>query len=192
MTTWCFSRSLRYHVAHGGEPEAVIRREYPYRSPERVKALALLGSALRTRMPSRSSALMTLRRTSARRCLRRNMNRVVITGIGCCTSLGWGDRAASRGRLPCGCPAFAPSEASPGYSACPVSDLGDDAAYSRFSGTAAPPLSEPGCGVCRLVRPPGGGFGGIRSAHASTDLPDRGIRPHAGFRSGKRASSSGF
>ena len=39
---------------------------------------------------------------------------------------------------------------------------------------------------------PGGGFGGIRSAHASTDLPDRGIRPHAGFRSGKRASSSGF
>ena len=33
--------SLRYHVAHGGEPEAVIRREYPYLSPERVKALAL-------------------------------------------------------------------------------------------------------------------------------------------------------
>ena len=30
-----------YHVAHGGEPEAVIRREYPYLSPERVKALAL-------------------------------------------------------------------------------------------------------------------------------------------------------
>ena len=36
-----FLRSLRYHVAHGGEPEAVIRREYPYLSPERVKALAL-------------------------------------------------------------------------------------------------------------------------------------------------------
>ena len=35
-----FLRSLRYHVAHGGEPEAVIRREYPYLSPERVKALA--------------------------------------------------------------------------------------------------------------------------------------------------------
>ena len=26
---------------------------------------------------------------------------------------------------------------------------------------AAPPLSEPGCGACRLVRPSGGGFGGI-------------------------------
>ena len=100
------------------------------------------------------------------------MNRVVITGIGCCTSLGWEQGGIARA-FAGGCPAFAPS-------------------VFPFFGMAAPPLSEPGCGVCRLVRPPGGGFGGIRSAHASTDLPDRGIRPHAGFRSGKRASFSGF
>lgn len=36
-----FLRSLRYHVSRGGDPEAVIRREYPHLSPERVKALAL-------------------------------------------------------------------------------------------------------------------------------------------------------
>ena len=34
-----FLRSLRYHVAQGGDPEEVIRREYPYLSPERVRAL---------------------------------------------------------------------------------------------------------------------------------------------------------
>ena len=60
------------------------------------------------------------------------MNRVVITGIGCCTSLGWEQGGIARA-FAGGCPAFAPSEALPGYSACPVSDLGDDAAYSRFS-----------------------------------------------------------
>ena len=60
------------------------------------------------------------------------MNRVVITGIGCCTSLGWEQGGIARA-FASGCPAFAPSEALPGYSACPVSDLGDDAAYSRFS-----------------------------------------------------------
>lgn len=71
------------------------------------------------------------------------MNRVVITGIGCCTSLGWEQGGIARA-FAGGCPAFAPSEALPGYSACPISDLGDDAANSRFSGMAAPPLSEPG------------------------------------------------
>lgn len=35
-----FLRSLRYHVAQGGDAEAVIRREYPYLSPERVRTLA--------------------------------------------------------------------------------------------------------------------------------------------------------
>ncbi len=60
------------------------------------------------------------------------MNRVVITGMGCCTSLGWEEggivRAFAGGR-----PAFVRSESLPGYSVCPVSDFGDDAAYSRFS-----------------------------------------------------------
>ena len=60
------------------------------------------------------------------------MNRVVITGIGCCTSLGWEQGGIARA-FAGGCPAFAPSEALPGYSACPISDLGDDAANSRFS-----------------------------------------------------------
>ena len=36
-----FLRSLRYHVSCGGDPEAVIRREYPHLPPERVTALAL-------------------------------------------------------------------------------------------------------------------------------------------------------
>lgn len=60
------------------------------------------------------------------------MNRVVITGIGCCTSLGWEEGGIARAFAE-GCPAFARSEALPGYSACPVSGFGDDAAYSRFS-----------------------------------------------------------
>ncbi|MFR6518031.1 MAG: hypothetical protein ACLUPV_01675 [Bilophila wadsworthia] len=66
------------------------------------------------------------------------MNRVVITGIGCCTSLGWEQGGIARGvcrRMP----GVRPKRNLPGYSACPVSDLGDDAAYSRFrhGGTAA-------------------------------------------------------
>lgn len=37
-----FLRSLRYHVAHGGlNRKRLSAREYPYLSPERVKALAL-------------------------------------------------------------------------------------------------------------------------------------------------------
>lgn len=60
------------------------------------------------------------------------MNRVVITGIGCCTSLGW-ERGGIARAFAEGLPAFVRSEALPGYSACPVSALGDDAAYSRFS-----------------------------------------------------------
>lgn len=36
-----FLRSLRYYVAQGGEPEEVIRREYPHLPPERAKAIAL-------------------------------------------------------------------------------------------------------------------------------------------------------
>ena len=41
------------------------------------------------------------------------MNRVVITGIGCCTSLGWEQGGIARA-FAGGCPAFAPSEALPG------------------------------------------------------------------------------
>ena len=53
-----------------------------------------------------------------------------------------GAGAASRGRLPADARRSPASEALPGYSARPVSDLGDDAAYSPFFGMAAPPLSE--------------------------------------------------
>lgn len=60
------------------------------------------------------------------------MNRVAISGVGCCTSLGWEEggivRAFADGRA-----AFAPSEALPGYPACPVTDFGDDAALARFT-----------------------------------------------------------
>ncbi|MFQ8737318.1 MAG: hypothetical protein ACLSAH_16060 [Bilophila wadsworthia] len=127
MTTWCFCVPCvtTWRMAENRKRLSAV---VSYLSRAR-KALAL---GLSTRMPSRSPALMTLRRTSARRCLRRNMNRVVITGIGCCTSLGWEQGGIARA-FAGGCPAFAPSEALPGYSACPVSDLGDDAAYSRFS-----------------------------------------------------------
>ena len=113
------------------------------------------------------------------------MNRVVITGIGCCTSLGWEQGGIARA-FAGGCPAFAPSEALPGYSACPVSDLGDDAAYSRFSTWRHRRYLNRGAAFAVLS--------GLRAAASAgfTDLPDRGIRPHAGFRSGKRAFSSGF
>ena len=66
---------------------------------------------------------MTLRRTSARRCLRRNMNRVVITGIGCCYPFRMGRRAASARAFAGGCPAFAPRSPA-GVFRLPVSDLG--------------------------------------------------------------------
>ena len=41
MTTWCFCVPCVTTWRMAEKSEAVIRREYPYLSPERVKALAL-------------------------------------------------------------------------------------------------------------------------------------------------------
>lgn len=61
------------------------------------------------------------------------MRRVVITGLGCCTSLGHNAQEIAAS-LNAGRTAFAPSQTLPGYAACPVSNLGQDAALARFSG----------------------------------------------------------
>ena len=60
------------------------------------------------------------------------MNRVVITGVGCCTSLGWnsGDIADSFAR---GATGFTESAQLPGCAVCPVTDTGNDAASARLS-----------------------------------------------------------
>lgn len=59
------------------------------------------------------------------------MRRVVITGMGCCTSLGHtAEQIAASLRT--GSTAFASSETLSAYAACPVADWGQDAALDRF------------------------------------------------------------
>lgn len=61
------------------------------------------------------------------------MRRVVITGMGCCTSLGHTAEQITA-NLQAGFTAFTTSEALPDYAVCPIQDWGQDAALSRFLG----------------------------------------------------------
>lgn len=61
------------------------------------------------------------------------MRRVVITGMGCCTSLGHNPEQIVTS-LHAASTAFAPSATLPGYAACPINDWGQDAALNRFLG----------------------------------------------------------
>ncbi len=60
------------------------------------------------------------------------MNRVVITGMGCCTSLGWNPEGIAQA-FASGRTAFTSSETLPGYPVCPIADPGSDAAFARLS-----------------------------------------------------------
>ena len=59
------------------------------------------------------------------------MDRVVISGVGCCTSLGWEPECIARAFVQ-GRTAFAPSADLPGYPVCPLADPGEDAASARL------------------------------------------------------------
>ena len=58
--------------------------------------------------------------------------RVVVTGVGLCSSLGW-DEEGVRGSLAAGRTTFRESVHMPGVPVCPITDLGDDAPFAWLS-----------------------------------------------------------